>query len=250
MYILGVVGLLGAVSAFSGPAIQHRILHFICHISVAALTHTALLWPYLRDTQNFNVGIHRAQWTSPLDDFLSHWGVFLGIAFIFFGISSTKQRREHRKHNITVHILPEIFRRNKLVKSSIPIISIGLLGLCILEVSAAFAITIFGVFYSLILAEYECRRSEPDVGKLFAIVMFLFGFAVIGGPEVITINNDVARMNTVFKFWLQGWLFFAIGSAFAIHHIWSFIKEAQNSKKEKPSIFRATPQMVWRLFVL
>ena len=37
--------------------------------------------------------------------------------------------------------------------------------------------------------------------------MFLFGFAVIGGPEIITINNDVARMNTVFKFWLQGWLF-------------------------------------------
>ncbi len=250
MYILGVVGLLGAVSTFSRPAIQHRILHFICHLSIAALTHTALLWPYLRDTQNFNVGIHRAQWTSPLDDFLSHWGVFLGIAFIFFGISSTKQRREHRKLNITVHVLPEIFRRNKLVKSSIPIFSIGLLGLCLIEVSAAFAITIFGVFYSLILAEYECRRTDPDVGKLFAIIMFLFGFAVIGGPEVITINNDVARMNTVFKFWLQGWLFFAIGSAFAIHHIWSFIKEAQTSKKEKPSIFRASPQTVWRLFVL
>ena len=103
---------------------------------------------------------------------------------------------------------------------SIPIFCIGVIVLCVLEVSTAFAITVFGVCYSLILAECECRRTELNVGKLFAIIMFLFGFAVIGGPEIITINNDVARMNTVFKFWLQGWLFFALGSAFAMFHIW------------------------------
>jgi len=249
-YILGVAGLLGATSTFCRPVIRHRILQFVCHLSIAALAHTVLLWPYLRDTQNFNVGIHRAQWTSPLDDFLSHWGVFLGIAFVFFGVTSAKQRKDHKKFNVTVHTLPDIFRRNRLMELSIPIFCIGVIVLCVLEVSTAFAITVFGVCYSLILAECECRRTELNVGKLFAIIMFLFGFAVIGGPEIITINNDVARMNTVFKFWLQGWLFFALGSAFAMFHIWDFIKEVQTSKKKKPSVFRASPRVIWRFFVL
>jgi len=250
IFVFGALSLLAAASGLFKQIIQDRILLFVCHFSMALLSHTAFLWPYLRDTKNFNVGIHRSKWTSPFDDFISHWGVFLAIAFIFFGVSFLKTRRDHSKHNVTVHFLPEILRRNNWIKSAIFAICLGVVLICIIKVSAAFAITIFGGFCALLLIEYECRNHNLNIGMLFATIMFLFGFAVIGGPEVITINNDVERMNTVFKFWLQGWLFFAIGSAFATYQIWDFTKEAWKPQKEKRSIARVSPHGIWRFLIL
>tara|TARA_B100000131_G_scaffold304226_1_gene329018 strand:- start:91 stop:4623 length:4533 start_codon:yes stop_codon:yes gene_type:complete len=247
--IFGAVSFLGALSALFNPINRSRILQFVCHLSLAALTHIAFLWPYLRDTKNFNIGIHRAKWTSPLDDFMSHWGIFLSIAFIFLSSISLRLRRNHKEHNVTVHFLPTFFRRNKFVKFVTVGLCLSAITICTLKISAAFAITIFGGFWSFVLAENECRNLKPDIGKLFAIIMFLFGFAVIGGPEIITVNNDVARMNTVFKFWLQGWLFFAIGSAFAINHIWHIAKEAHDHPKTTTSRFWISPLSVWRIFV-
>ncbi len=250
IYILGVVGILGGISVFFNTKNQNRILQFIGHFSIAIVAHTIFLWPYIRDTKNFNVGIHRAKWTSPLDDFMSHWGIFIAIGFMFFAVISFQSRMESKKYNVTVHFLPNVLRQNVWVKSLVIGVSMTGLAFCFLWVSGAFAITIFGGFCALFLIEHECRNPNPNIGKLFALVMFIFGFAVVGGPEIITVNNDVARMNTVFKFWLQGWLFFALGSAFAIHHIWDFVKSLQKSEESTSSDYRISPKMLWRLFVL
>ncbi len=249
-FVLGITGLLGALSVFFSPTLQGRILQFICHFLIAVISHIALIWPYLRDSQNFNVGVHRAKWTSPIDDFLSHWGVFLAITSIFFAVSFIESRRTHRRYNITVHFLPSILRRNIWTKVAFSSVGITFLGLCIWGISTAFALTILGGFCAVMLAEYECRNPNANIGRLFALLMFMFGFAVIGGPEIITVNNDVARMNTVFKFWLQGWLFFAIGSAFAIYHIWTFAKDSQKTTRPEKSTSRVTPQKMCGMLVI
>ena len=244
-FVLGTAGLLGALSVFFTPVIQGRILQFVCHFLIAVISHVVLIWPYLRDSQNFNVGIHRTEWTSPLGDFLSHWGVFLTIILVFFAAIFVESRRKHGKYNVVVHFFPAFIRKNIWTKATFAGFNVAFVGFCIWGVSTAFAITVLGGICALILAEHECRNPNPDIGKLFALLMFMFGFALIGGPEVVTVNNDVARMNTVFKFWLQGWLFFAIGSAFAIYHIWTLAKDLKNEPKLKPSIIQITPKKVW-----
>ena len=57
-------------------------------------------------------------------------------------------------------------------------------------------------------------------------------------------------MNTVFKFWLQGWFFFAIGSAFATYQIWDFTKEAWKPQKEKTLNRSGLPSRIWRFLIL
>jgi len=56
-------------------------------------------------------------------------------------------------------------------------------------------------------------RPETPVGK--QIVLFLTGtaFAITLMVELIYIEGDIGRMNTVFKFYLQAWTLFSISSA-------------------------------------
>jgi hypothetical protein len=152
-----------------------------------------LIWPYLHNTQTFNVGIHRAEWTSPLGDFLSHWGVYFAIALSFFITLFFDSRRQRRISNVTIHFLPDLFRKNIWRRALFTISCFTFLFLCGWGVSAAFVITVIGGFCGLVLVDHEYRKANPDLGKLFALLMFVLGFAVAGGPEIITINNDVAR---------------------------------------------------------
>jgi YYY domain-containing protein len=248
---IGAVGLLAMLSSLCSPITKGRILHFTCHVSIGVITYVVLMWPYLRDTQTFNVGIHRAEWTSPLVDFLSHWGVYFAIALSFFTVLFFDSRHQRRISNVTIHFLPDLFRKNIWRRILFTISCFAFLFLCERGVSAAFAITVLGGFCGLVLVDHEYRKANPDLGKLFALLMFILGFAVAGGPEIITINNDVARMNTVFKFWLQGWLFFAIGSAFAMHHIWQVMGDAQTKRQQlSKRTFKLTPQWGWRIVTI
>ena len=250
LIIFGLTGILGALSVFCTPINRGRVLQFICHFFIAIVSHIGLTWPYLRNSKNFNVGIHRSEWTSPLSDFLSHWGIFLSIAIIFFAVILIEGRKEDGKHNITIHFLPAVLRKNIWTRTFLAGLLIGLLGLCVWWVSAAFAITILGGLSTLLLSEYEFRKPHPKIGNLFALIMFMLGFAVVGGPEIITVNNDVARMNTVFKFWLQGWIFFAVGSAFAVYQIGAYVRSLTAENTVRPPISWVTAKRVWGLLTV
>jgi uncharacterized membrane protein len=51
-------------------------------------------------------------------------------------------------------------------------------------------------------------------------VLLIGGALALGmAVEVVVLKGDISRMNTVFKFYLQGWNFFAISSAFALAFI-------------------------------
>jgi YYY domain-containing protein len=56
------------------------------------------------------------------------------------------------------------------------------------------------------------RPGLPAVERLWAF-LFLLGLAMTLGVEVIVIEGDIGRMNTVFKFYLQTWLLWGVSSA-------------------------------------
>ena len=85
----------------------------------------------------------------------------------------------------------------------------------------AFAASVLGFLASLYYLIAEVRGAK-SIQKIGALCFWMFGFAILAGPEVVVVSNDVGRMNTVFKFWLQSWTFFAMGSALSIKFIWRY----------------------------
>ena len=216
---LGGLGVMAVVSLVTSWRVRLRLLLIISHAAAVALTHVAVFWPFLRNTETFDTGLQSAVDGSPLDDFLIHWGIFLAISVFFIGALLIDSWRRKRTGEISPGPLPEMVWSSPLWKGA----WFGLAAACValggLLVTGAAAISIAGVVLFGGLLSVEARRADPDIGRLVAVGLFTLAFAISGGVDVVTVQNDIERMNTVFKFWLQAWVYFAFASAFAIWQV-------------------------------
>jgi uncharacterized membrane protein len=69
-----------------------------------------------------------------------------------------------------------------------------------------------GIYY---VTTYQ--PSSPHI--LFVVMLTTIAFGLGIAVELVTINEDIDRMNTVFKLYLQAWLLLALASAFYLSRI-------------------------------
>ena len=60
--------------------------------------------------------------------------------------------------------------------------------------------------------------------------MGFIGLLILAGTEIITIKEDIGRMNTVFKFYLQAWILINISGSFFLGILLSLKPEKKNQK--------------------
>jgi uncharacterized membrane protein len=58
-------------------------------------------------------------------------------------------------------------------------------------------------------------RDIPPARRL-ALLLIVLALAITMGVEVVRQKDDIGRMNTVFKFYMQAWVLFAVTSAFGL----------------------------------
>jgi YYY domain-containing protein len=162
-------------------------------------------------------GFHRAEQTTQLDDYLWHFGLFVLIAAVALGVWLFRS-------------MGRTFSLGALRAGSGVSWSLGAL------VIAAPAVFVFAatqrgrigvvalavVMLAVIawLAARELARPRPDTHvRLFVLAMFAMAFGLGGGVDLFTLNDDITRMNTVFKFYLHSWLLFGIASAVAVWYV-------------------------------
>ena len=68
----------------------------------------------------------------------------------------------------------------------------------------------------LTLAGLLVLRPNLDPVRRFIALLIAAGLAITLMVEVVTLKGDIGRMNTVFKFYLQVWVFLGIAAAVGI----------------------------------
>lgn len=241
------VGVLALVTLALPAVAARRVTRGVGHLAAAGIAHVAVFQPYLSNSDPIETGLQRAVAGSPLDDFIVHWGIFLAIGIAFalaLGVDMGRRRRmgDHTRP------LPALVWDTPQWKFIWAATALAAAGIMARYATTAAAISMLGVLVFGVFLVHEIRRPERDVGRIMAIGLFTLGFAIAGGVDVVTVQNDIQRMNTVFKFWLQSWQYFALASAFGVWQVGRVLAE-RPALAIRPGIqdaVRLEPARPWR----
>ena len=93
---------------------------------------------------------------------------------------------------------------------------VAILGLAI--VLGLFGLGVFAVSVPLVGLGtlFLCWPAQQSAPRRFLLLIILLAWALTLAVEVVVLKGDIGRMNTVFKFYLQAWVLWALATAVAL----------------------------------
>ena len=215
---------------------RRRFWTFALHGTLAAMFLVGPWAPFASHFEVFESGIHRAEQTTQPQQYFAHFGLFVVLGLIFLAV---RYREELRARNG----LPGRNIGLMCVAGPWELLSFAAFVAGLMAFTWQFGVTVVAVSILIILLLanllwLELRSTRPDLGRLLATGCFLAAFGIAAGVDVVTVNNDIVRMNTVFKFSLQAWQFFALGGAYAA---WYTCSRAWGFRDWRPVMISSRP---------
>ncbi len=207
------------------------------HLVVAGAVLMVAFAPFTRHFEVFNSGLERSPETTKAHQYFAHFGLFVVVALAFLAVRFHEELRERQGkpgRNPALAMLA-----GPVEVGALALFAAGLatftwrFGLTVIALSALLA------FFLGNLLWLEWRRRERDIPRLLATGLFGLAFAIAAGVDVVTVRNDIERMNTVFKFSLQAWQLFAIAGAYGSWYVLRYLWEV-DTWRLRPRPGRAT----------
>ena len=175
--------------------------------------------PFHAANETFGTGIEPTRWRTPISNYLLiHAWPLLAAAGLLFG---TLPRA-------VAPVLARVYgRRPKGARDQWLLVGVvlGLLVACYFWaagfVTAGFLtvvlmLTAWALAACLASGEYPERRAD-----LMALSMLSMALAIGIGVDLVRVEGDIARMNTLFKYYLVAWLLFAASGAYGLWRGWT-----------------------------
>ncbi|MEO8538291.1 MAG: DUF2298 domain-containing protein [bacterium] len=196
---------------------QQRWWDGFAHLALAGVIASVAFAPYTGHFETFDPGAKRAVATTKAHQFFVHFGVFVAFAVAFIAVRYREElelRKFDHGHNPFFAVVNGWMEIGSLV--------VFLSGVVAATWPFGLTTIALGIVFELFLCNllwFELRRRDPDVARALGTALFALAFGVAVGVDVITLNNDIERMNTVFKFSLQAWQLFALASGYAAWYV-------------------------------
>jgi len=152
--------------------------------------------------------------------YLTHWGLFLFV-IISWMVWETRQWLAQTPLSALENLKPYVW-----------LIELAIALMIVIIVALAFILNAPLAWFIMPLAFWALaiilRPGLPD-GKRFVLFMIGTGLVITMFVEVIVLDGDIGRQNTIFKFYMQAWVMFAISSAAAVGWLVSEMREWSNA---------------------
>lgn len=179
--------------------------------------------PYLQRYQLFYNGVDPVKARTALSQYLTIHGLFLFVGASWFAWYAVLARRRVVAVRRQSRLVPEpgyygmilpIAGLNAYASPAGWVAGVGaVLGLAfVLAGYVTRGFLVFGIAVAVAACVAHWRRSNRMLqAALFGVALFA---TLI--PEIVSLQGDIGRMNTVFKFYLQAWVLMSIAAAVAL----------------------------------
>jgi len=179
---------------------------------------------------------------TPVNDYLTHWGLFLFVIVSWMIAESLEWMAA-----TPVSALRKLAKFRELIIASILILLVIMISLGVsLENEVrigSFSIIGTGVhiiWFVLPLMAWALvlmLRPGQDLMKGFALFLIGTGLAITLMVELVYVEGDIGRMNTVFKFYLQAWTLLSLSAAGALFWLAGSLRKWKSPLKISWQIF-------------
>ena len=230
-YALLMVGITAAAALMLSGPLRTRLLTAGALSGLALLVSYAAFQPFHAATETFGTGIEPARWRTPLSNYLLiHALPLLAAAAL---LAATLPRAAAPLLARLQDGVPMPAARQWILTAA----ACGIL-LAGYFLSAGYAtagflavlltLTGWALAAALTSSEYPTRR--PD---LMALAMLALALAIGIGVEFIRVEGDIARMNTLFKYYLVAWLLFATSGSYGFWRGWAALSSSGIPSRRK-----------------
>jgi YYY domain-containing protein len=182
--------------------------------------------PFLANYQTPVSGLEPAPETTPIHQYLAHFGLFAAVIGVWLLYALVRALRRSPLVAVASQPARAVERYGAMRSGSqlwlsafvaaLILLAALILGLLQrdLPLVAVLAPVLDGIVY---LAVRELRLARPDGGlRLLLLAMLALAVGLSAGVDLVTIKGDIVRMNTVFKFYVHIWLLFALVASYAL----------------------------------
>lgn len=196
---------------------QERWWQGVAHLALAAGVLVVAFAPYTAHFEVSDPGLVRARETTKANQQIAHLGLFFAFGLAFLALRTYEELTARRFRPGRNPVLALVAGPWEL--AALAIFLVGLTAFTWVFGLTTLTLSIVALLFFGNLAWIEWRAAERHVPRLLVTGLFMAGIGVSAGVDVVTLKNDIERMNTVFKFGLQAWQLFALASAYSAWYV-------------------------------
>ena len=212
-YVILVLGLVGLAAYFSRLNPRRKLLLFSGMAASILAVSLLSFWPFHHFYETFNNGLDASRWRTPVHQFLAIHGLFLFIVATYLLVRTRQDLVAFIKSPWSSEELPSNMGWLQLV--IVPMIIAGLF-LAVLGYWNAALVAVLLIL--LAVAGWRVLVSPEPSRPYEALVLSILVMStlIVIGVDLVTVEGDIGRMNTLFKYYLEVWVFMAIGAAYML----------------------------------
>ena len=217
-YILLTLGLIAVAALFTRGSPRRKLTLFAVLGGGILVVSLLSFWPFHQHYETFNNGLDASRWRTPVERFLGIHGLFL---FVIVTYLLVRTRRD-------LSALARSMWSRKETALEVRWLRLAVVPLVI----AAIAFAVLGYWNALLLllllglvvvAGWRVLQSPEPSRPYEAVTLAMVAMAALIaiGVDFVTVEGDIGRMNTLFKYYLEVWVFLAIAAAYMLWRLGS-----------------------------
>ena len=212
-YLILCTAMIGVATLFTRLPPQRKLLLF-CGMALGVIALSLLFFlPFHQYYETFNDGLDASRWRTPIDRFLAIHSLFVLLAGTYLVLKTRRDLAVLVRSFWGGEELPRLMDWLRVIFAFLVVV--GLLFAAI----GYFTVALMVAFLAL-LAVAGCRTlSVPEPSRpyeAFALLIMAMAAMIVAGVDLVTVEGDIGRMNTLFKYYLEVWVFLAIASAYVL----------------------------------